>query len=82
MNMTPLESQRPVRIAHMPGVRQWIDENSKGEEEGLCPKNKRAVQLCLVLSCDGPAVSWGQQSEDAGTSSGVSSTDHLMHKEK
>lgn len=38
--MTSLESQRPVRPAHMPGVQQWIDENSKSEEEGLCSTQK------------------------------------------
>lgn len=38
--VTSLESQRPVWIAHMPGVKQCTDENSKGEEEGLCSTQK------------------------------------------
>lgn len=37
---------------------------------------------CRPVTGEGPAVSWGQQSEDSGASSGVPSTDHLMHKGK
>lgn len=42
-----IESQRPVRTAHMPVK---INKNSKGEEEGLCSTQKSSsITFGVVL---------------------------------
>lgn len=81
--MTSLESQRPVRIAHMPVVQQWIDGNSKGEEEGLCPTQKSSSIAFGVVLWQVMGQLWAMgKNQNREASSGVSSTAHLMHKGK
>lgn len=81
--MTSLESQRPVRIAHMPVVQQWIDENSKGDEEGLRSTQKSSSIVFGVVLWQVTGQLWAMgKNQNREASSGVSSTDHLMHKGK